>query len=155
RSLRARLDSSAPEIAPVTRLENFPHSGASPPAIRSLPMRTLRILSTVACALVGLALVASIGAASPRRHHSSARKSAHKRVAAAKIPAPTSGIHVPGSAGMVIAVDPESGRLRMPTPEELQALYVGADDPLNFSSEGLVSSPTPKGGVWVDVQGRF
>jgi len=111
-------------------------------------MRTLRFLCTLACALTVLALVTATGQAAPRLH-ARAHHAHTARVAAKPI------ARAAGSAGMVIAVDQETGQLRMPTPEELQALYSPADDPLNWSSDGLVAEPTPRGGVFVNVQNRF
>jgi guanyl-specific ribonuclease Sa len=117
-------------------------------------MRTLRILSTVACALLAVTLLVAVGQAAPRRHAANARKSTHARALGTKATTHAT-FRAPGSAGMVVSVDPATGQVRMPTPEELQSLYVQVDDPLNYSSEGLTFTTSPKGGVMVDVQGRF
>jgi hypothetical protein len=119
-------------------------------------MRTLRILDTAACALLGVALLFATSQAAPRRHTTGAHKAGkahasvtHRTRVAAR------AVHAPGSAGMVVAVDPETGGLRMPSSEELQALYSTPADQMNFSSDGLVKVANPRGGFTVDLQGRF
>ena len=59
----------------------------------------------------------------------------------------------PGTAGQQAAVDPKTGKLRAPTPEEMQVLTA----PLvkNESSEGLVQKTLPSGAVAIDLEGRF
>lgn len=58
-----------------------------------------------------------------------------------------------GSAGQQVAVDPKTGKLRAPTPEEVQVLTESLR--LNDSVEGLVPTVLPNGVVAVDLQGRF
>jgi hypothetical protein len=60
----------------------------------------------------------------------------------------------PGSAGMIVGLDPETGELGMPTPEQLQELKL-AEDPMNWSDEGLVVEVHPDGSKSIDVKGRF
>jgi hypothetical protein len=118
----------------------------------------MRILSTVACALGCVALLAATGQAAPRRHSSTLHRAGkvHARAAlntrlAAKPAAP-----VAGGAGMVVAVDPETGALRMPTAEEMQTLQsMNRDDALNLSNQGLSAEPLTGGGIKIDLQGRF
>jgi hypothetical protein len=57
------------------------------------------------------------------------------------------------SSGQQAAVDSKSGKLRQPTPEEVQQLT----QPLtqNDSVEGLTPVTLPDGGTMVDLQGRF
>jgi hypothetical protein len=61
----------------------------------------------------------------------------------------------PAQAGMVVAVDPESGQLGMPTAEQLEALGVSNNLALDDSDAGLVQVVHPNGSVGVDLQGRF
>jgi hypothetical protein len=126
------------------------------PSDQELPMRTLRFLCTLACALTCVALVAATSQAAPRRH-STAHKSAHARLAAARSThvAKRSTGATPGSAGMVIAVDPETGALRMPTTEEMQALSTPVEDDLNQSDVGLTPVHHANGMISLDLQGRF
>jgi hypothetical protein len=57
---------------------------------------------------------------------------------------------------MVVAVDPETGALRMPTAEEMQTLQsMNRDDALNLSNQGLSAEPLTGGGIKIDLQGRF
>jgi len=59
-------------------------------------------------------------------------------------------------SGIVVAKDPETGELGMPTPEqmhELQGSVMPSD--LNNSDVGLVDVQGPKGAVIRDLQGRF
>ena len=63
--------------------------------------------------------------------------------------------HRPGTAGMVVGIDPETGELGMPTPEQLRAL---SDSPLpevDHSAAGLLEVRHPDGSVSVNLQGRF
>jgi len=75
-----------------------------------------------------------------------------KPMAIAKTPARPVGVN-----GMVVGIDPETGQLGMPTPEqvaELQSQIVPPEE-LNFSDVGLVSVRHANGGVSLDLQGRF
>jgi hypothetical protein len=119
-------------------------------------MRTLRILGTAACALLGVALLVATSQGAPRRHTTGVHKAGkahasvtHRTRVAAR------AAHAPGSAGMVVAIDPETGALRMPTAEEMQALYATPGDDLNQSSAGLQQVPLAGRGYKVDLQGRF
>jgi len=57
------------------------------------------------------------------------------------------------SSGQQVAVDANSSKLRQPTPEEVQKLTESLT--MNDSVEGLTATPTPDGGMMVDLQGRF
>jgi hypothetical protein len=120
-------------------------------------MRTLRFLSTAACALVALALVVSASSAAPQRAHSTKRKAgkAHASLTHRARLAAKPAAAAPTAAGMVVAVDPETGALRMPTPAEMQALYATPDDALNESGDGLVVEHHANGSVSMNLQGRF
>jgi hypothetical protein len=58
-------------------------------------------------------------------------------------------------AGMQVAIDPHTGRLRQPTPAERQALAKALGRSLNRSTEGLTVTRFPNGMQKVDLQGRF
>jgi hypothetical protein len=119
----------------------------------------MRILSTVACALVGIALVVATSEAAPRRHTTAAKRAGKTHASAThrtRVAAKQTVAGAPGAAGMMIAIDPETGQYRMPTPDELQVLQqMNRDDALNLSNQGLVSEPLPGGGIKVNLQGRF
>jgi len=68
--------------------------------------------------------------------------------------APTSGI-VPGSAGMVIGIDPETGEIGMPTPEQLAELNLSEDEAASHDDAGLVPVYSPDGTVTGHLQGRY
>lgn len=55
-------------------------------------------------------------------------------------------------AGMRAYVDPRTGRLLSEPPAGRQ---VPPSDPASTSTEGLVETPLPHGGVMLDVRGRF
>lgn len=59
----------------------------------------------------------------------------------------------PGTAGQQAAVDPKTGKVRTPTPEELQVLTESLKN--NESTEGLAPRTLPNGTVAIDLQGRF
>ena len=61
----------------------------------------------------------------------------------------------PGSAGMVVAIDPETGQLGMPTPGQMRALAPAEAAALNLSDQGLVEFAGPEGAVGINVNGRF
>ena len=61
----------------------------------------------------------------------------------------------PAVGGMVIGMDPETGKLGMPTREQLKELSDLEQQRLNHSSAGLVEVHHPDGSVSVDLQGRF
>lgn len=64
---------------------------------------------------------------------------------------PTPGM----SAGMIAAVDPKTGKLVEPTPEQIRALTSPAGSTVSRSAEGLVEVHRPDGSVMIDLQGRF
>src|SRR6185295_11916788 len=61
----------------------------------------------------------------------------------------------PATAGMVVGIDPETGQLGMPTPEQMQKLSELQQPQVDHSAEGLVEVHHPDGSVSVDLQGRF
>ena len=65
---------------------------------------------------------------------------------------PVSGI-VPGSAGMVIAIDPETGTIGAPSAEQLAEMKIGEADIVSRDQGGVVTRH-PNGMISVDLQGR-
>ena len=61
----------------------------------------------------------------------------------------------PAMAGMVVGIDPETGELGMPTPEQLRALSESPQYQVDHSAAGLLEVHHPDGSVSVDLQGRF
>lgn len=61
----------------------------------------------------------------------------------------------PAMAGMVIGIDPETGKLGMPTREQLKNLSDLEQQRLDHSPADLVEVHHPDGSVSVDLQGRF
>lgn len=57
--------------------------------------------------------------------------------------------------GVQVAVDPQTGKLREPTPEERQALIQAMQRLLSTSTDGLTVVQHPDGSETVDLEGRF
>jgi hypothetical protein len=68
------------------------------------------------------------------------------------VPAPA---RAPGSGGMIVGIDPETGQLGMPTPEQMKRLFPTGVSALNQSDEGLPITYGPDGTISRDLQGRF
>lgn len=62
---------------------------------------------------------------------------------------------VPGSAGMVIAIDPETGEVGMPNAEQLAAMNLTEDEAASHEDDGLTAVRSPDGTVTVHLQGRY
>jgi hypothetical protein len=62
--------------------------------------------------------------------------------------------HVP-FAGQSVAIDPQTGKVRPPTPDEARQLGAALKNYLNRSSQGLTVKTHPNGVQSVDLQGRF
>ena len=70
-------------------------------------------------------------------------------------PAPES-LDRPGVAGAVVAIDPKTGKMVMPSPEQMQRLTASAQQTtVSRSPEGLIETHYPNGMVVIDLQGRF
>ena len=108
---------------------------------------------TVVC----LALLLCVPAHAAR----SARRNVNHRPAAARPAKPvTSAVAAAsaapaGAAGMVIAIDPETGALVAPSAEQMLRLTSAERTGLLRTSEGLTEIPGPDGAIGVDLQGRF
>jgi hypothetical protein len=59
------------------------------------------------------------------------------------------------AAGMVIGIDPETGRLGMPSPEQMLELTQAERAGLLRSGAGLSELVLPNGAVMLDLQGQF
>lgn len=60
-----------------------------------------------------------------------------------------------GMSGLQVVIDPSTGQLRVPTPEETQALSASLEQIFNQSTEGLQVEERPDGTLVLDLQGRF
>lgn len=63
-----------------------------------------------------------------------------------------SGI-VPGSAGLLIGIDPETGEVGMPTPEQVAEMNLTEDETVSKDAGGILVRH-PGGMMSVDLQGR-
>ena len=61
----------------------------------------------------------------------------------------------PGTAGMVVAIDPETGTVGMPSAEQMKAFDEQMKTSLNQSEVGLEFINHPDGSTSVDLQGRY
>jgi hypothetical protein len=62
----------------------------------------------------------------------------------------------PGAGGSIVAIDPETGQLGAPSPEQMRALeQAGRDLAVSRTGEGLRETVLPNGTVIVDLDGRF
>jgi glucose/arabinose dehydrogenase len=84
--------------------------------------------------------------------HRPAAASPAKPVASPAVAAPATPA---GAAGMVVAIDPETGALVAPTAEQVLTLTAAERTGLMRTSEGLAEVRFPDGSVKVDLQGRF
>jgi hypothetical protein len=133
----------------------------------STPLFALALLGgTVSAAALTPAVAPRVSKSRPAKatpvvaHHAKAAstvatatvKHTRRATAAKPIAAPAPA---PAQAGMIIAVDPETGQFSMPSAEQLEALGVSRDPALDDSDEGLIQVHHPNGMVSVDLQGRF
>ena len=119
-----------------------------------LPHRT-HAGAALAVACLALLLCAPAHAARSAhrtRKHRPAAVSPAKPVAPPAVAAPTTPA---GAAGMVVAIDPETGALVAPTAEQVRTLTAAERTGLMRTSEGLTEVRFPDGSVKVDLQGRF
>jgi hypothetical protein len=69
--------------------------------------------------------------------------------------AATAVVPAPAAPGMVVGIDPETGRLGMPTAAQMLELSAAERTGLLRTSDGLTEVVLPDGSVMVDLQGRF
>jgi hypothetical protein len=111
--------------------------------------------ATLAVVCLALLLCAPAQAARSARRtvrHRPATASQTKPIAPAVAPKATP---VRTTPGMVVSIEPETGRLIMPTAEEMALLSVAEQTGLLRTSAGLTEVRLPDGTVMVDLQGRF
>jgi len=131
-------------------------------------MLSLRLpVRSAACAgLLALWVVPAISAAPVARqsHGTKGRQLAKAatsgpvvsaRAAAAAVATPGIPAAPPATAGVVVGIDPETGRLGMPTPPQLQQLSAQEMEMVSRSQAGLVEHRLPGGAVYIDLEGRF
>jgi hypothetical protein len=100
-------------------------------------------------------------AAAPRKdaraEASAARDGRHSRRRSSARAATTrrTDVSAPARSGMIVAIDPETGALGAPSPEQARALASAGGEALERSSDGLVEIHRPDGAVGVNLQGRF
>lgn len=58
-------------------------------------------------------------------------------------------------AGQKVQVDPQTGQIKEPTPEEARQLAAGLKQLINKDSKDLVPVTEPDGSISIDLQGRF
>ncbi|MEO6463678.1 MAG: hypothetical protein ABIP29_11440 [Candidatus Eisenbacteria bacterium] len=68
--------------------------------------------------------------------------------------AASSGI-VPGSMGMMIAIDPETGEVGMPSPAQISEMNLSEDEAASHEDDGLTQVRSADGTVTVHLQGRY
>lgn len=61
----------------------------------------------------------------------------------------------PARGGMIVGVDPETGRIGPASAAQRAALGPSVDEAVSRSDEGLVEVQHPDGSVHIDLQGRF
>ncbi len=130
--------------------------------LRSPVPRSFLICLLAAVAVGSLALLAGDPAAAAPRKARARRASARVTAPAAKTPAPAPSVVLP-FGGMMVAIEPETGALVRPTPEQVQQLLgqrtaqlmAAERTGLMRTSEGLTEARLKDGSVMVDLQGRF
>jgi hypothetical protein len=111
--------------------------------------------TTLAVACLALLLCAPAQAGPPGRRslrHRPAVATPAKPVAPPAAAAPTTPA---GAAGMIVAIDPETGALVAPSAAQVLRLTSAERTGLMRTSEGLTEVRFPDGTVMVDLQGRF
>ena len=65
------------------------------------------------------------------------------------------GLGAPARGGMIVAMDPETGRIGPASAAQRAALGVFVDETVSRSDAGLAEVHHPDGSVSIDLQGRF
>ncbi len=108
-----------------------------------LSPRMVHLVTALLVAALALSLVAPAEAKGTKRRP---RKRAAVPTAVAPAPVP---------AGMVVGIDPETGRLGMPTAAQMLELSAAERTGLLHTSEGLTQVQLPDGSWMSDLQGRY
>jgi hypothetical protein len=117
----------------------------------------LRVPVGAAIAIAALAVVLCAPAQAGRSCHRHARPRPVSAKPAKTVPTPSlqsSTVSSP-AAGMVVGIDPETGVLGMPSPEQMLQLTPQERTGLLRSGEGLTEVRLPNGAMMVDLQGQF
>lgn len=116
-----------------------------------MPLHPCRLRAIAALVALAVAMPA-YSAVTPRVKVTSRHTPVTRRVAGAARGSAPSPVARPG---MVVGVDPETGRLGMPTRAQTATLLGLPGLALNHSSDGLVPQRMPDGSIVLDLQGRF
>ena len=116
-----------------------------------------RIRAGTALAMVCLALLLCAPAQAGRPGHRNVKQRPVAAIQAKPVtPAVLPTAAPPAvTAGMVVSIEPETGRLVMPSAEEMRQLSAAERTGLLRTSEGLTEVRLPNGAAMVDLQGRF
>ena len=121
--------------------------------------RTLRMRALFTGTLAAMLASAVLAGFAPARAATPVQSRARVRhhVAAVKSPAPAvrPAAAAAGGMGMVVAVDPETGLLGLPSQDDMLQLSVAEKTGLSRSAAGLAAVRMPGGAVMVNLQGRF
>jgi hypothetical protein len=110
---------------------------------------------TLAVACLTLLLCTPALAARGARRAAKQRPAATAQVQSANATVlPTTAIP-PATPGMVVSIEPETGRLVVPSAEEMRLLTAAERTGLLRTSAGLTEIRGPDGAIGVDLQGRF
>jgi hypothetical protein len=123
----------------------------NPPAFH--PGRHAGAASAIACLAILCCAPAQASRTAPR--HAKHRPAAVSPTKSAAAPVVTAAASPLPAAGMVVAIDPETGALVPPTAAQVQRLTAAERTGLMRTSEGLTQVHLPGGAVMVDLQGRF
>ena len=118
---------------------------------------SLRVPVGAALAIAALAVLLCSPAQAGGSGHRHARPCPASVTPAKTVPTP-SPLPSTGSspaAGMVMGIDPETGALGMPSPEQMLELTAQERTGLLRTGEGLSEVRLPSGAVMVDLQGQF
>ena len=110
-----------------------------------------------AAATIAVVCLALLFCAPAHAAQSAGRVVRHRPATARPVapPAPAPTAPPAGAAGMVIAINPETGALVAPTADQVRALTTAEATGLLRTSEGLSEVRLADGSVKLDLQGRF
>ena len=117
----------------------------------------LRVPVGAALAIAALAVLLCAPAQAGRSGHRHARPCPASVTPAKTVPTP-SPLPSTGSspaAGMVMGIDPETGALGMPSPEQMLELTQAERTGMLRTGAGLTEVGLPNGAVMLDLQGQF
>jgi hypothetical protein len=115
----------------------------------------LRAGTALAVAALVVLLFTQAQAGQPGRRHTRPRPAAAAQARAVTAPAAQARATPAGSAGMMVAIDPETGAFVPPSAAQALLLTSAEQTGLLRGFEGLTEVRLPNGAVMVDLQGRF